>query len=471
MIFLDIDGMLPEVMYDLLDDKSTHISRLGGRGIRVERATTIFPAVTLCCQASMFTGTFPATHGIVGNSWFERAVDPPTYRKYTDAKTAAGNYGFALFGWPTIVLPRRPNLQFANNDMNQEIQTIYEMMKRKGLESWNHYNQYSRGADKWIVPTRTAMIIFALCHEELIHNRYWDNATFKQFIKEMRKNGGELPDFTVFYVSGHDNNSHEHGPATQAEYFKQTVDPLFGQLFQELEKTQPLEEYCFFITSDHGQACVTRDKSLIVTMEMLGEMLAGVQGGGFKLFDKKMVREGDTAVVCLEAGTASIHLMNRASGKWTDAPRFQEDLIPAAETFEKFKKGDSRFVDVILVRRERGAEYEVYSDGALIPMEKFFEGKDAEYPDAVRRLKGVNCSRSGDMIVLLDYSTGKYFGDKVKGGEHGNLHMSDSLIPMSVCGPGIPDMTVPTASLVDAVPTIGKILGFDTPTAEGKPIF
>ena len=59
-------------------------------------------------------------------------------------------------------------------------------------------------------------------------------------------------------------------------------------------------------------------------------------------------------------------------------------------------------------------------------------------------------------------------GDKVKAGEHGNLHMSDSLIPLTISGPGIPDGVIKAASLVDVVPTVGKILGFDTPTAEGK---
>ncbi len=91
MIFLDIDGILPEVLYELADDKSTNISRIAGCGQRVKRAVTIFPSVTLCCQASMFTGVYPAEHGIVGNLWFDRGQTPPVFRKYTDAKTAAGS--------------------------------------------------------------------------------------------------------------------------------------------------------------------------------------------------------------------------------------------------------------------------------------------------------------------------------------------------------------------------------------------
>jgi arylsulfatase A-like enzyme len=76
------------------------------------------------------------------------------------------------------------------------------------------------------------------------------------------------------------------------------------------------------------------------------------------------------------------------------------------------------------------------------------------------------------MIVILDYSKGFYFGDKgsLKAGEHGNICAADSMIPFVVAGPGIPEKTVPFASLVDAVPTAAAILGFDVPTAEGKSI-
>lgn len=469
LVFIDIDGIRPEVLYGILDDPSTNMHRIAGRGLRVERAVTVFPAVTLTCQASMFTGTFPATHGVVGNSWFDRTTTPPLYRKYTTAKTAAGVYGFGLFGLPTIILPERPELMYANNDMSPDIKTIYEMAGEKGLTNWNHFNQYSRGAGKWIRPTRPEMIVFALCHEELVHNIRWDRATFAHFFRELRR-AGELPDLTVFYESGHDNNSHEHGAKTQDEYFRKIVDPLFGEFIAELEMYTPLEDLYFIVTSDHGQAAVTREKGFQINMNILSRILEGVPGGGYRLFNGSDIKKEDTAVVCTEAGTAQVHLMNRATGQWRDAPRLEEDLLPAAEAFARQQATKHPFVDVILVRRELGADYEVYDNGELVPLETFFDGKDDVYPDAVRRLRGINCSKSGDLIVLLDYSTGCYYGEKPKAGEHGNLRHEDSLIPLTISGPDIPDRTIPAASLVDCVPTAAKILGFDAPTAEGEPL-
>ncbi|MFA6451450.1 MAG: hypothetical protein WCX65_18395, partial [bacterium] len=297
-------------------------------------------------------------------------------------------------------------------------------------------------------------------------NRRWDRATFRHLYKDLKK--GPLPDILVFYISGHDSNSHENGPDNQREYFRSVVDPLFGGFIKEFEKFRPIEEFHFIITSDHCQAKTIRDKKYVINNDIQAGILALVGGGGFKLFDRKQVREGDTAVICTEAGTAQVHLMNRATGKWADQPRFEEDLIPAAETFEKYKTGDLPFVDLILLRREFGADYEVYEHGSLIGIDKFFAGKEAAYPDAVNRIHGVNCSRSGDLTVLLDYSKGYYYGDKVKAGEHGNLCAADSLIPFVISGPGIPDKSIPYARLVDAVPTIGKIMGFETPGVAGR---
>ena len=469
LVFIDIDGIVPEVLYDLLDDPNSHMHRIAGNGTRVERAVTVFPAVTLCCQASMFTGAWPGAHGVLGNSWWDRFKKPPEFRFYTDAKTALGNYGFGLFGWPTIIMPQRPDLQFANNDLSKDVETIYEMAKRKHLSSWEVFNPYSRGVDRWIKPSRPAMILFALAHEELLHNRYWDASTFKHLFKAMR--GQELPDLLSFYISGHDSNSHEHGAHDQATYFRNIVDPMFGRFITEFEKHAPLEDFYFLITSDHGQANVIKDKEHVVDHGLLGEILGAVPGGGFQLAARKIIRPTDTAIGNMEAGATQFHLINRKTFDWADPPRFEQDVLPAAAAFAPYATGGKPpFVDFLLVRRSVEQGYEVWSNDGLISLESFFQGKDAQYPDAVRRIRGLNCERSGDLIVILDYSQGYYFGDKPKAGEHGNLCAADALIPFVVSGPGVPNQTLPFASLIDAVPTAGALLGFDTPTAQGRNI-
>lgn len=469
MIVLDIDGILPEVLYETLDDGKSALSAVAGRGLRVERGVTVLPSVTLCCQASMFTGVFPNRHRVVGNSWFDRRREPPFFRNYTTAASAVGNYGFALFGLPTVILPQRPKMQHANNDMSAETATVYEMAKRAGMSTGQAYNQYSRGVDRWIKPSRPQMILFAICHEEKLDNRYWDASNFKRVNRDLRKRG--VPDIYTLYISGHDNNSHENGPGDQKRYFRNVVDPMFAGFLKTLEAKRDGAEYYFLITADHGQAATRKEKDFVVPLKLLGEILGAVDGGGFQFADGKKVRTTDTAVGCQEAGMVQFHLMNRKTFAWTDAPRFEEDVLAAARAFEAYRRGTPPFVDQILVRRTVEEGYLAYESGQLIPIEKYYEGREEDYPDAVRRIRGVNCDMSGDMIVLLRYQHGYYFGDKVKAGEHGSLHEADSLIPIVLSGPGIPNGKVERASLVDVVPTVGKVMGFETPGTDGKAIF
>jgi arylsulfatase A-like enzyme len=466
LIIIDIDGILPDVLHTVIDDPKSNMHRIAGKGMRAERALSIFPAVTLCCQASMFTGVWPGTHGILGNSWFDRYKSPPEFRYYTEAKTAVGIYGYGLFGWPTGILPKRPGMELANKDLNPNVKTIYQMAHDAGLSSWQLFNQFSRGVDKWIKPSRPAMLLFALCHEELVHNKYWDRSTFRHLYREMKKD--TLPDLLVFYLSGLDNNGHENGAQDQLDYFREVLDPLFGRFISEFEKRTPLESLNFIITSDHGQASVIKEKEYIIENALLAEILSAAPGGGFHLAERKKVLPTDTAVCNMEAGATQFHLINRKSFDWAEPPRFEEDVLPAAGAFAPYKTGKPPFVDFILARRSVEEGYMAYEGGEMITLEKFFEGKDEQYPDAAARIRGLNCDRSGDLIVILDYTQGYYFGDKVKAGEHGNICAADALVPFVISGPGIKNKTIPSASILDIVPTAGAILGFDTTGAQGK---
>jgi len=79
VILIDIDGLRREAFYFAVNHGVLpNFERiLGGRNfekaIRFDKATTVLPSVTLTAQASIFTGAYPAKHGIAGNQWFNRA--------------------------------------------------------------------------------------------------------------------------------------------------------------------------------------------------------------------------------------------------------------------------------------------------------------------------------------------------------------------------------------------------------------
>src|SRR5689334_25170809 len=84
VVIVDIDGVRRDTFERAyLEGRLPNFERVlgssaGGTGfgsaLVFENATTVFPTVTMAGQASIFTGAYPALHGISGNAWFDRAT-------------------------------------------------------------------------------------------------------------------------------------------------------------------------------------------------------------------------------------------------------------------------------------------------------------------------------------------------------------------------------------------------------------
>src|SRR3954468_19869881 len=77
VIVLVWDGMRPDYVTQEL---TPNLCALATSGSRYRRATGIFPSVTRPTTSSVSTGTYPATHGVIGNLF----VGPPGDRAPLD---------------------------------------------------------------------------------------------------------------------------------------------------------------------------------------------------------------------------------------------------------------------------------------------------------------------------------------------------------------------------------------------------
>ena len=68
-----LDGLRPD---SITEDNTPNLHRLRREGVWFENSHAVFPTVTRVNSASLGTGTYPARHGIMGNSIFVPAVDP-----------------------------------------------------------------------------------------------------------------------------------------------------------------------------------------------------------------------------------------------------------------------------------------------------------------------------------------------------------------------------------------------------------
>jgi hypothetical protein len=112
-VLIDIDGVRGDTFEQTYrDGRLPNFQRILGSAMWFDNAASVFPTVTMAGQASLFTGVPPATHGVIGNQWFDRAAGRMV--DYLTVTGVACVYGFTLLtalnaaaAWPTGTCSRR----------------------------------------------------------------------------------------------------------------------------------------------------------------------------------------------------------------------------------------------------------------------------------------------------------------------------------------------------------------------------
>lgn len=473
IVWINVDGMRHDLIYQMLDaGELPRFGELFGTGLRVERALSIFPSVTLACQAALFTGCHPNRHHLLGNGWLDRFQKPPLYRDYTTMHEALRVYGFNLFGWPTILLPPRRDTPLANAEINREIPTLYQTMEKAGMTSCVVFNHVSRGATTWIRPSRLDMINFALCHEYYTDFDRFERATTIRALNYVNR-CKEFPRLFMVYFSGLDGYSHRYGPQTTEMYCKKYLDPMLGSVIDAIRRRNDTGKLTFILTSDHGQAYTKPDKSYMILDKDFEKMTFAIKREPYFTKSKTPI-ESANLIFRNEGGSMHIYVRNTSSGKWEEPPSM-DDLARFAGDINTFSQSPfehihANWLELILLKDPGSDKYKVWQDGSITDKEEFFKDKDDYYPDAARRLEGYESPRSADVVLMANYESGFYFSDMLHGGQHGSLSKHDSIVPLIVSGEGVRPGMVENGSITDATPTAAALLGLKTPDADGAPL-
>jgi hypothetical protein len=271
-----------------------------------------------------------------------------------------------------------------------------------------------------------------------------------------------------------------HGIKSQMNYLSKSVDPAVGDLLLELKGRD--RNWCrytlFVIAADHGQMPI--DKENEASQSAVNSAL---DGAGFK----------KNYVVAVNGGMAHIYLRNRSTSNWSDSPRFDKDVIPAAEALCS-RIDDSRLWK-ILVRADDG-EYKVYNASKKESEDKevcktigtmeLSQDQDLGSPDnlnIIELVDGLNSERSGDILILLQPSSYFEHGDLLRWGkkaDHGSLHEGGLRIPIVLAGGGVrldsekckvinnENHCNDVVRNVNIVRTIARYLGFEDKLKEAK---
>lgn len=245
LLFITIDGFRPDYV-ELYEPKS--IKEIISQGVRVRKATTIFPSLTTPAMCSLITGAYPKTTGIACNSQYVKELDK-------------------------IVSSPRDN----------KAETIAETLQKHGWKTAaiNQFMLENRGVN-------------------IYKSVGYDNSTaVTEAIFQILENN--QAQFIAVIYGKTDSIGHKYGPFS--EEMKKTVfeiDREIGKIISFLKKKNIYNETLIVLSSDHGMSPFEKKQANLEPIEALKK-------AGFKVATKNEEIGHETEIIVISAGVRLIY--------------------------------------------------------------------------------------------------------------------------------------------------------------------
>ena len=443
-LLVDIDGLRPDVLArGLEENRLPNIARLlGGAGLERGALLPVLapaPSITFTSQACLFTGEHPAGHGIPGNQFFDRfgthQGGTPRHYAFDVGDSLAVDDAVRVF---TDGLAAKCLLA----------PTLYHATSQRGWLSLVACHMYALEASVWLKPSLSSLArftkggnLFGMSAPE------YDHHTLQKTLDELTRNG--LPNVLTVYFMGLDHESHVHGPQAQIGYLVDVLDPMLGELWEEIASQPEVNLPFTLLFSDHGQIGVPADDQHSIRLGFPFEREMGhlFDALGLDVHDFPGEDPNCDAVVASNGGLAHVYLQNKA-GRWADAPVFERDIFPVAQAFWEAHVSGSYASELqgalggVLLRdvsrQGWNARYQALTpQGDLVSLEEWFAAQPGGlYADPVNRLHNLAGPLTGDLLLISNYSEGYYFAQPMPG-MHGGLHPDESWATLALGGPGM----------------------------------
>jgi arylsulfatase A-like enzyme len=255
-----VDGLRPDYVTPQLMPR---LAALGRRGIVFNAHHSVFPTVTRVNAASMATGTYPETHGLLGNTVYIPAVDPMKgldtgSRENLEAIAAADR---RLLDAPSLgeILQRAGRKLLAVGSGSSGAVFLLNHTVANGAIIHHDYVRPpelgARVEAKLGAPPPHAL-------PNAVQNRRAVDAYLTLGLEEIR------PDVTLMWISDPDTTAHARGVGTAStREALRLVDAEIGRIEDTLKTTGRLERTNLIVTSDHGFSTHTGELALGALVE------------------------------------------------------------------------------------------------------------------------------------------------------------------------------------------------------------
>lgn len=407
---------------------------------------THMPTETAPGHAAISTGRLPDVHGIVGNDWYDRALGREVY--------CVGDEVFGIgpehLGGPVLADafkaadPRARVFALSSKDRSavllggRKADLALWFDRHKGEFTTSGY--YRRPA--WLdafnaglkksgrLPVADGKVSSALMASPVLDQVTRELAS--ELVRREKVGRGASSDLLLVSFSGTDTVGHSHG-IDSAEMTVQlaSLDREFTLLLGELEKASG-GDLVLALSADHGA---------VPEPEGAGGKAAGMRRLDWVAFGKSLEE--------------ALQKAWPAPGKsWIisyQVPHLYFDPVLLGQAgLDKVAQALSR-VDGV--------------HAAYVPQDVYARRHDADGLASVLR-RSLRGDRSGDLLLVTRADV--LLHDKVPGTSHGSPWDYDVRVPLVFWGKGVKKARVETpAAVIDLAPTLGRLLGFDYPAAEG----
>lgn len=423
VILISVDGLASYYFDDPKADLPT-IRWMAKNGARAERMEASFPTVTWPNHTTLVTGVEPGKHGVIGNSYYDRAqgknislLPDPLFDKEEIVKVptiydVAHQAGFKTAGvsWPASRNAKYLDWQLP--DVGEQslwekygTQSLFPELKAKGIP----YEKQMEWAKAGILGKPM---------------RDWMYTRICEHILEAHQ-----PNVLLLHLVTEDGFEHSYGRSTPEAYWAgNDSDRRIGELVDFVKKSGMADRTTFFVTSDHGFISYTNNINLNVLLQKEGL----VKVAGNRIVESKVhfLSQGGSGFLYIKDGEDKAAIIKK--------------LMPKLKAVEG--------MEVVIGPKDFAKA------GHLLP------AKNANEPDMmVAATDGYAFSDSAapkDLITPVG---------SVKG-THGYYHKNPQMYATFVAwGAAIkPGVTLKEVRNVDVAPTMAAVLGLKMKNVDGR---
>lgn len=473
-------------------------------------------------HASIYTGTTPSTHGIIGNSWYDRQLndqvsnvadakvtlvgsDIPNSNGYSPHRLLCNTVGDELrqgknFKSKVVsvslkdrgaILPggRAANAAYWHDWVSSPGYFVSSSYYMKDLPKWvKNFNSQGKSDAYLNTQWETLYPIEQYTQSAADNNNYEpalggkSSPTFPYDMKEMRaryKQAGA--EYQLIWVSPAGNSLLTEFAIEALKKEKMGMDQYPDLLAISYSATD-VAGHTFGPQSVEIQDMYLRlDKNI---EELLNELDQEVGPGNYTLFltaDHGAIPNAQFSNDHkLPAGIAPIKTYQFALANFLNTRYEQQNLLESFNYEQVYLDQDlilKSGLDLSSVQRV-AADFLLTQEG-ITAAQTAYELQSTEYKDGARQKvqNGYHPKRSGDIILsflpgYIQNTTAGMTIDKVKGTTHGSGYNYDSHVPLLWMGKGIPKGTsVREVNITDIAPSLAMILDLQLPSGStGKPL-